>query len=295
MSAGRRSATPPPDPRRNAYREDLADERLKGKVDASHFAPGVLRQVNRPAVPLRRKPDASASLDTEVLFGETVTLFDTADGWAWIQSRRDGYVGYIPAEALSADVRAASHKVTAPGTFLYPVPDMKSPPIMHLSLNSELSIVETGERFCRLANGGFIVTRHIAVRDRFARDFVEVAEQLIGTPYLWGGRTRIGLDCSGLVQLSLEAAGIQAPRDSDMQQAELGDNVLVPENLEGLARGDLIFWPGHVGIMTDGIMMLHANAHHMAVVVETLPEAADRIEKAGSKIIAIKRIGSGVV
>jgi cell wall-associated NlpC family hydrolase len=293
MNAESRSASPAPDPRRNAYREDLADERLQGKVQAAHFAPGVLRQVLRPAVPVRRTPDATASFETEAIFGEIVTVFDSADGWAWMQSRRDDYVGYIPADAVTADVRTPTHRVTAAGTFVYPEANMKTPPLMHLSLNSELSVVERGDKFCRLANGGFVVSRHIAPADRFARDFVEVAEQLIGTPYLWGGRTRLGVDCSGLVQLSLEAAGIQAPRDSDMQQAELGDTVLVPENLDGLLRGDLIFWPGHVGIMTDGIMLLHANAHHMAVVVETLPEAADRIEKASSKIIAIKRVGTG--
>jgi cell wall-associated NlpC family hydrolase len=281
---------PVPDPRRNAYRDDLADHRLKGRVTAAHFAPGVVRQVMRPAVPLRRNPEYSASLDTELLFGETVTLYDTAEGWAWVQALRDGYVGYIPADALTADVTSATHRVQASGTFVYPAPDMKVPPLMHLSLNSQLAIAETGERFCRLAGGGFVVTRHIAALDRYARDFVEVAEQLIGTPYLWGGRTRIGLDCSGLVQLSLEAAGVAAPRDSDMQQAELGETVLVPKDLEGLERGDLIFWKGHVGIMTDGIMFLHANAHHMAVVMETLPEAVDRISKTGSEITAIKRI-----
>ena len=283
-----------PDPRRNAYREDLADHKLEGQVTAAHFAPGVIRQVARPAVPMRRKPEVSASLDTELLFGETVTLYDVGEGWAWVQATRDGYVGYIPADALTAEVTAPTHRVQASGTFVYPVPDMKAPPLMHLSLNAQLSICETGDKFCRLAGGGFIVTRHISQRDRFHRDFVEVAEQLIGTPYLWGGRTRIGLDCSGLVQLSLQAAGIAAPRDSDMQQNELGDSVEPAPGLEGLQRGDLIFWKGHAGVMTDGYMLLHANAHHMAVVMETLPEAADRIQKTGSEITAIKRMAKAV-
>ena len=280
-----------PDPRRNAYRDDLADHRLEGQVSAAHFAPGVVRQVMRPAVPLRRKPEVSAGLDTELLFGETVTLYDVDEGWAWVQALRDGYVGYMPADAITAEIHTPTHRVQASGTFVYPVPDMKTPPLMHLSLNAQLAIAETGEKFCRLAGGGFVVTRHIAARDRYARDFVDVAEQLIGTPYLWGGRTRIGLDCSGLVQLSLEAAGIFSPRDSDMQQNELGTAISVPRNLEGLQRGDLIFWNGHVGIMTDGIMLLHANAHHMAVVMETLPEAVDRIRRSGSEISAIKRLG----
>lgn len=285
---------PAPDPRRNAYRDDLADQRLQGQVAAAHFAPGVVRQVMRPAVPMRAKPEFTASLDTELLFGETVTLYDVDEGWAWVQATRDGYVGYIPADVLSAELGPPTHRVSASGTFVYPIPDMKSPPLMHLSLNSQLPIAETGEKFCRLASGGFIVTRHISLRDRYARDFVEVAEQLIGTPYLWGGRTRIGLDCSALVQLSLNAAGIPAPRDSDMQQSELGETVLVPQDLEGLQRGDLIFWKGHVGIMTDGIMLLHANAHHMAVVMETLPEAVDRIAKTGSPVSAIKRISKAL-
>lgn len=290
QNSNRLLASPAPDPRRHAYREDLAAQSLEGQVEAAHFAPGVVRQIARPAVPMRRKPEFAASLDTELLFGETVTLYDVAEGWAWVQAQRDGYVGYIPSDVLTSDVLPPTHRVQASGTFVYPVPDMKAPPLMHLSLNSQLHINETGDKFCRLASGGFVVTRHISSNDRFARDFVEVAEQLIGTPYLWGGRTRIGLDCSGLVQLSLQAAGVAAPRDSDMQQSEVGEPLPIADDLEGLQRGDLIFWKGHVGMMTDGIMLLHANAHHMAVVMETLPEAVDRIRRSGSEIAAIKRI-----
>ena len=278
------------DRRRHAYRDDLAAESLRGRVEAKRYAAGVRHQVTRAAVPLRSRPQFAAGLDTEVLFGEIVTVYDQTHGWAWGQLERDGYVGYLPADALSREVRAATHRVAALGTFLYPAPDIKAPPLMHLSLNTPLSVAERDDRFSRLATGGYVLNRHIAERSRFARDFVDIAERLIETPYLWGGRTRIGVDCSGLVQLALEAAGFSCPRDSDMQQAELGAEVLIPHSLEGLQRGDLVFWRNHVGIMTDGMMMVHANAHYMAVVVEPLADAVQRIAKTGGTTTAIKRM-----
>ena len=277
------------DPRRHAYRYDLAAEALRGKVEAQEYVAGVPHRVARAAVALRRAPDGALGFDTELLFGEAVTVYDTADGWAWCQAEQDGYVGYVPADALSADIVAATHRVTAIGTFLYGSADVKSPPLMHLSLNAPLAVAETGDKFYRLATGGFVVDRHVAPLAKVARDFVDVAERLIGVPYLWGGRTRVGLDCSGLVQLAMQATGLACPRDSDMQEAEVGANLLVPDGLDGLQRGDLVFWRGHVGMMVDGVMLLHANAHHMAVVAEPLSVAMQRIAKTGGDFRAIKR------
>ena len=278
------------DTRRNAIRPDLADERLIGRYEAMRYIAGQPAQIVRPAVPLRRRPVPADGLDTEALYGERVRVFDEQEGWAWVQLERDGYVGYVPANALAEAIVPPTHRVKAIGTFLYPEADMKCAPILHLSLNAELTIEEEGERFSRTHIGAWVFNRHIAGLDKSARDFVEVAERFIDTPYLWGGKSRIGVDCSGLVQLSLQASGIAAPRDSDMQFAELGEAIEVSGEFEGLVRGDLVFWKGHVGIMADGIMLLHANAHHMATVVETLPEAADRIAKSGTPLLAVKRL-----
>ncbi len=279
-----------PDPRRNPWRNDLAAESLRAAVDVESYVAGSDRQVARAVAPIRRKPETRTSLETEVLFGERVTVYDETDGWSWVQLARDRYVGYIRSDALSRELTTPTHRVKAIGTFVYSEADIKSPPMMHLSLNAEVSIVQERDAFAELVGGGYIVSRHLNERGRYARDFVEIAARLLGTPYLWGGRTRMGVDCSGLVQIAMEAAGLPCPRDSDMQQSELGENVTYNADFDGLRRGDLVFWKGHVGIMSDGMMLLHANANHMSTVIEPLSEAVARITRSGDTVTAIKRL-----
>ena len=278
-----------PDPRRNAYRDDLAAEGLREKVKAPTYSPGWDRQVALPTSPLRAQPDTRASWTTEALFGELVKVYDEDKDWAWVQLGEDGYVGYLRRSALTSQIASPTHRVSALGTFLYASADIKAAPLMPLSMNALLNVTEVGPSFSRLIDGSFVPSRHIVERHRFVADFVAAAERFVGVPYLWGGKTRFGVDCSGLVQTALQAAGQVCPRDSDMQEAELGNRIDVNDKLDTLERGDLVFWQGHVGIMTDGFMLLHANAHHMAAVIEPVRSTIDRIARGGLPISSVKR------
>jgi cell wall-associated NlpC family hydrolase len=275
-----------PDPRRHAYREDLAAASLRDHVKAPRYVTGEQRQIAVPVLPLRRQPRFDAILDTEALFGETLTLLEEHEGWGWVQLARDGYVGYMPSEGLSAAVRTPTHKVAALRTYVYPEPDFKRPPLALLSMNAQLSAAAAEGKFLALEGGGFVVATHTRKVDETAADPVAVALRFVGTPYLWGGRTSLGLDCSGLVQLANEAAGLVCPRDADMQAAELGRPLARQAEL---VRGDLVFWDGHVGIMTSATDMLHASAEHMAVVVEPLAEAGARIAASGVEFLGMRR------
>ncbi|MEX1060932.1 MAG: NlpC/P60 family protein, partial [Methyloceanibacter sp.] len=232
-----------PDPRRHAYREDLAAETLRGLVKAGRYVTGEPRQVSAPSLPLRREPRFDATLDTEALFGEALTLYDESEGWAWVQLSRDNYVGYMPSEGLTPRLAAPTHRIAALRTYVYPEPDGKTPPLSLLSLNALVTSLRTDGKFLALAGGGHVFAGHAVPVGEVAPDFVAVAEAFLGTPYLWGGRTSVGLDCSGLVQLAVEAAGYAAPRDADMQAAELGRAIGWRTGAK-LRRGDLVFWEG---------------------------------------------------
>jgi len=275
------------DPRLHAFRPDLAAEYLKGKVKAARFTAGERRQVAQGLADLRRKPAADAPLDSQLLGGEIVTLYDQAGGWAWVQNMTDGYVGYVPAEALSAEVRQPSHAVAVLRSFVYSEADLKTPALDCLSMTAAVALVRETDGFSELAGGGWVYRRHLAPLDEVAPDHVATALQFLGVPYLWGGRSSLGLDCSALVQIALNRAGLPCPRDSDMQAESLGEARPLDGERE---RGDLIYLPDHVAIALDDWRVVHANALDMLVVIEPLADLAARVEtECGQGITAVRR------
>jgi cell wall-associated NlpC family hydrolase len=269
------------DGRLHAFRADLADERLRGKVAAECFVAGRPARVAVPVADLRSAPRPDAGMTSQILFGDDVRVFEEREGWAWVQAVRDGYVGYIAGSVLEEVSGEATHVVCAPRTFLYPGPDMKLPRTGELSMGSHVTVAgfaETrGTSYAVLSSGEAMIAGHLMEVGSVARDFVAVAETLINTPYLWGGNTGFGIDCSGLVQLSLRMAGNDVLRDTDMQAGSIGSPIDPGRGLEKLQRGDLAFWKGHVAIMTDAENMIHANGHTMLVSREPLSDAIERI------------------
>jgi cell wall-associated NlpC family hydrolase len=237
---------------------------------------------------LRREPSSDAELSTQGLRGERVTIYDrNGEGWAWGQLNGDGYVGWLPDRALAKPGPAPTHKVIALLTLAFSGPSIRLPPTGSLPLGAKLAVRRSDGAFAVTHEGWYVPQQHLGTLEANESDFVAVAERFIGAPYLWGGKTSLGIDCSGLVQIALDASGIGCPRDSDMQEAALGRTLSQSEQLR---RGDLIFWDGHVAIVRDATTIVHANAHHMATAVENTRDAIARIKAAGSEVTSIKRL-----
>jgi cell wall-associated NlpC family hydrolase len=286
-----------PDPRRHPWRGDLAAAHLRGRVPARAFVEGAPHRVRAGCASLRGTPDPAASPTSQLLYGEGFTVYDTRNGWAWGQNATDDYVGWVRDKALAPGAPTpATHVVTALRSFVFPEPDLKTPPLDALPLSARVTAVDEHGGYLRLADGGWVFAGHLAPPDWHEPDLLRTALRLTGVPYLWGGRSPWGIDCSGLAQLSLRCAGIACPRDSDMQRDEVGQAIdldTLGRGTEagsgtdaGWRRGDLVFFAGHVGLMVDGARLLHATAFTMTVVVESLADVAGR---AGG-IVAARRL-----
>lgn len=272
------------DPRLTPARGDLAARHLQGQVAADRFVAGETFEVRDPQAPLRRAPAPDAPLETEALMGERVTVYETSDeGWAWGQLESDGYVGYLPANALGRPGPPPTHRVAVVRTLVFPGPSIKLPPMAALPFGARLAITRQDGALAVTAAGGFVPARHLAPLEARADDAVAVAERFLGAPYLWGGKTGLGVDCSGLVQIALAACGIACPRDSDMQERAF------PAAAGPMRRGDLLVWKGHVAIARDAATIIHANAFHMAVTIEPAADAIARSRAAGSEVTSVRR------
>jgi hypothetical protein len=277
------------DRRVNAYRDDLAAESLRGRVEAPRFAMGEQMRVAVPSCPLLEAPDPESRLGSELLFGESLRCYDRHGAWAWVQNDADGYVGYLPAEVLQERTDAPTHWVQALRTPLFSGPDLKRPILGYLSMGALVTPLETAGDFLRIAEGAWIYAAHLGPRESTLPDWTATALRFVGTPYVWGGRTSLGLDCSALIQIALWLAGRDCPRDSDLQ----ADCDSLGERLEPdvpLRRGDIVFWRGHVAIALDSDSVVNATAAGLTTRVEPRAaiDARARAES-GHGITAIRR------
>jgi cell wall-associated NlpC family hydrolase len=267
-----------PDPRVTPLRDGVAARSLEGLVPAEVYLDPRPMRCAVPAAAIRRAPDAASEQMDQLLFGEAFEVIEEeAGGFVWGQASRDGYVGFVEAAALAPAGAAPTHRIAAIRTYAFAEASIKSKAAGPYSLNALVTVEAVEGRLAQVAGAGWMALAHLSPIGVFERDPATVAERYLGAPYLWGGRESLGLDCSGLVQQALFACGRACPRDTDMQQG-LGREIA----RAAFGRGDLVFWKGHVALGLDAERIIHANAHHMAVAIEPLDGAIERIKAAGS-------------
>lgn len=260
------------DPRLTPANGRVACESLRGIVPADEYVAGAARQVTVPVADLLRAPDGPR--DRQLLMGEGVRLLEVCDGWAFLQADKDGYCGYVLGSLLGVPT-GPTHWISAPSSHGYEDASFKSRDKFALSFGSKITVLEMHARFARTAFG-YVPRQHLAEIGTVERSPAQVARLFLGTPYLWGGNSRFGIDCSGLVQTTLLACGIDCAGDSDLQERSLGRDATGNPKM-----GDLLFWKGHVAMLADAKTLIHANAHSMSVVLEGLDVALSRIAAQG--------------
>ena len=266
-------------------RNDLASIEYKGLIKSKKFSNGTNYFLRSSSSPLYSKKNSN-ELASQLLYGEIFRVFDVSGKFAWGQSLRDNYVGYTPIESLSSKKIKATHKIQSLRALIYKKPQIKQSPIMYLSLNSLVNVKSKEGKFSFLENLGWIFSGCISPINNFNFNVTELAIQYLNTPYLWGGRDSIGIDCSGLIQNIYQMVGINMPRDTDLQELFFADEIFSETKIKA---GDLIFWKGHVAMALDNKNIIHANAYHMKTSIETLKHAKVRIAKQYGRIIKISR------
>ena len=271
------------DARVRAIRPDLADVALAELYFAPHYAAPVARVCVADSATVRNAPDALAGPISELLHGEAFHMLDARAGWAWGFWGHDNYVAYVPLDPLGDPGAAATHVATACAP-LFSAADIKSAIVREFPTGARLAGTVEGDFLA--TEGGFVHLRHVSEVDAPESDWVAVAERAVGIPYVWGGRGALGYDCSGLLQTALAACGIIAPRDTDQQEAALGEPLAPAAELR---RGDMVFFPGHVGLMVDGDALIHANADAMAVTIEPLADVIARLKGSYEEPVTSRR------
>lgn len=281
------------EPRLTLARPDVAEVALEGEVEAARFVTPKARRIAVPLADLKREPTASAALLTQAVMGEAAAVLAEKSGWAFARLAGCGYVGYLKSEALTAHSPAPTHRVAVPLTHIYAKPDLKTPGPMALPFFSQVTAGESPRQngFVEAKGQGWVYGRHLKPVGEAMPDHVETALGFLHAPYLWGGRSALGLDCSGLVQLSLQAAGMTCPRDTDQQAASLGAMISRDADPNVCRRGDLVFFPGHVGILLDPTRMVHANATRMKVSIDEVATVVSWLKgKVAEPISGIRRL-----